>query len=359
MSRQPLRPNADSRWLRQTREAVRWLKDSGCGVISSVGMQTWELITACASLERVPLHLCVVCPNECSKEKLQNKILQAFDLQADLVDIQFLRTDCKAPTCPACRGIRDKTIIRKADILAPISLSPNGNMSRLLKANGARDSSLVEHFAVRYSGRTEPLQYRIFPSNLNPELREIAKNHLFHWTRATNGLWPDERKIDYYKDLFESRAWCRDAFQTLRHIVKSDRLIASSFRMPGRIPTVSFSGLPPAAVLPLMRWRARYRRMSFEPYAIGITRRAADRIGIRPVLYFDRGKNRLSGSPDVWLSQSTGIITDWRAEREYRCRGSVRLSSVNKSELLLICRLPEEARTIAAETGLRAISYEK
>ena len=54
LSRQPLRPTAKSGWVQQTIKAVQWIKESNCTLCTSVGMQTWELIAALATVQRLP-----------------------------------------------------------------------------------------------------------------------------------------------------------------------------------------------------------------------------------------------------------------------------------------------------------------
>jgi hypothetical protein len=127
--------------------------------------------------------------------------------------------------------------------------------------------------------------------------------------------------------------------------------------MPGNVPVVSLSDLSPVEVIPLMRWRARYRQMSFEPYGIGIERQVALEHGICPVRYYDRENGELPAAENIWLSQSAGTKGNWTAEREYRHRGDFNLGAIPRNKLLLLCHTAAEADQIEMETGIRAVSF--
>ncbi|MCM2272625.1 MAG: hypothetical protein NDJ18_08750, partial [candidate division Zixibacteria bacterium] len=64
LSRQPLRPCGATPWVRNTVAAVRSLKERDLRICGSVGMQTWELITASAALEAVPLRCYLLTSNQ-------------------------------------------------------------------------------------------------------------------------------------------------------------------------------------------------------------------------------------------------------------------------------------------------------
>ena len=252
---------------------------------------------------------------------------------------------------------RDARIVRDTDIVIPISIRGNGAMASLLETARSEGKRIVEDFECPYVDRAVPLAYVIGNEDLNPELSGLADRYIFHWTRATNTAWPGERLIDFYHDIMASESYPRSAFDTLCRILRDRLLIASSRHMPERIPTVSFSGLPLAETAPLMRWRARYSEMSFEPYGIGIDRRACERAGIRTVQYCNRSESVSEFGEERWLQQSIGSITDWRQEKEYRHRGDLSLAELSTDELVVVSRTPEEARGIENRFQIKAVSY--
>jgi hypothetical protein len=127
--------------------------------------------------------------------------------------------------------------------------------------------------------------------------------------------------------------------------------------MPGNIPTVSFSGISPLEFAGLMRWRARYREMSFEPYGIGIEREFALRHGIKPVMYYEKECPLSPQGCDFWLTQSRGMKTDWRNEDEYRFRGDFSLAHVSHDKIVCFCFETKQARTIKRQYGIKAIAF--
>jgi hypothetical protein len=193
---------------------------------------------------------------------------------------------------------------------------------------------------------------------LSSALESVGEGYLSHWTRTCDGPWPGERRVDYYRELLASDCYPRSAFDTLRAILRLGRIVASGTHMPGRIPTVSFTGRPPAAMAPLMRWRSRYQHMSFEPYGIAVEKNWAVSMGARRVKYrAARGVRPKSDDPEAWLGQTTGVHTDWRQEDEWRFLGDFDLTAAPPEALLCFCRNAGEARTLEAELGVRALPY--
>ena len=231
-------------------------------------------------------------------------------------------------------------------------------MQQLLQAARSNGIPVEERFAVPHERGKQPVAYRLDNDRLNPELARIGRRYLIHWTRASNGPWPDERAIDFYAAVIESHTYPRSVFCTLMNILLNSRITATGTNMPDRTATVSLSGLPPTDTIPLMRWRARYRHMSFEPYGIGIARSLTEMLGLRQVRYADRRSTAIT-EDDVWLTQSPGKRSDWRAEDEYRHRGDILLSDVPHDKLLAFCLTSEEAALITKVTGIRAVPFQQ
>jgi hypothetical protein len=166
---------------------------------------------------------------------------------------------------------------------------------------------------------------------------------VIHWTRGVSGKWLGEREIDLWQAVLASDHWPREGLATLRRVLQSGVVLASPRHMPGNRPCVCFSALPPSAVLPLMRWRARYHEMTFEPYGVGINRDAAAALGITPVTYVSEEERPPADLAERWRYQSVGRIGDWRAEAEWRLNGHVELSRVPAEAIRVFCRTEEEA----------------
>ncbi len=355
LSRQPMLPSGRMGWVCKVVEAVRWVKSRKYVLYSSVGTPTWELITAVASLERVPLRLFLPVATQDEIASQIRYYLREFDLEPGLVEWEpvFKRKENAAKE--NLRLFRDRRIMESVDVLVPVSLRDKGYMSEALKQ--AKGKEIQNAFRIPYQRRVEPIAYTLSSEEINPELQGIT-DYVIHWTRTSNTAWYDERLLDYYASIITSLEYPRNGFHTLRKILSTRFIRASSKNMPGGIATVSFSGLSPLEMLPLMRWRARYRQMSFEPYGIGIEKTVAQAYGIQPVCYHTSPGKLPSRCPQ-WLWQSVGKRSDWRREKEYRFCGDVDLSHIPTKRLLAFCRTPEEAEHVEREFGINAVSFQK
>ena len=282
LSRQPSRPCGGDLWVQQTQSAMLWLKNAGYGVISSVGMQTWELITAMASIHKIPLRLVIPDSSKTSFQNITDELIRQFDLSPTDTDFISLRLQGR-PAKYQIQSARDQKIINLADLILPVSIRSDGSMTGLLEAASSAGNNIDHRFLIRYQRRHEKLAYTLDKTRLSDQIKQCGNEYIIHWTRAANGPAPEERAVDYYRDILRADKYPRSAFDTLRRIIVTGRLIASPRHMPKNTPVVAFCALSPLDVIPLMRWRARFGEMSFEPYGIGIRREVAKLIGIRPV----------------------------------------------------------------------------
>ncbi|MFQ6008289.1 MAG: hypothetical protein ACE5K8_04980 [Candidatus Zixiibacteriota bacterium] len=355
LSRQPLRPTGQTAWVKQTVQAVRWIKQQGFTLCTSIGMQTWELLTSLASLEEIEQTMFVPARSNDEFEQWKKFAHEQFSLKPGVVNFILVLSDTNA-TKEQLWLKRDHAITRAADFLVPVSVRKGGHMAALIRQLGAEGKKIEGRFQTTHEKRTEPLAYNIQTNYLNPELLEIKDQYVIHWTRASNSAWPTERLIDYYRAIIESETYPRSAFHTLTNIISTKRICASPKHMPLSIPTVSFSGLPPVEVIPLMKWRSRYQQMSFEPYGIGFKKDNAIGADIHPVRYFQRGNERINDK-EPWLWQSLGEKGDWRAEREYRHKGDLDFSQIPAHRMCAFCCTKREAQIIEESTGIRAVSF--
>jgi hypothetical protein len=302
-----------------------------------------------ASDLKIPLRLVVVSGSEEEFLRECDQAMAEFNLDPALTEfVPCLATDVRADSALATR---DDLVVKTADILIPVSCRSSGSMAiRLAEAEKA-GREIQREFIVEYSGKSAELKYNLSGQNLNPDLDSLDGKYLIHWTRGISSPWPNERRVSFYRDIIQSDHWPRAALDTLVRIMRTKTFLSSGRHMPGEIPTVSFSALAPKEVAPLMRWRARYGEMSFEPYGIGIDCHVSLKIGIREVVYYDAGQNASFPVEELWRSQSKGKITDWTAEREHRCLGDLSLREVPPESLVLFCMTALEAEILRLEFG--------
>jgi hypothetical protein len=355
LSRQQLRPSLKNSWVKNSVEAIKWLKKNNYSIISSVGMSTWELITSLAVEYSLPLRLVLPCTDEYNFNQQIEYYSNEFKLNFQQTEVIPLINDEKTES--TIWQQRDNYILNKADIILPISIRKNGFFDRIINNSNQTELSINHNFTSEYEKKIEIHSYRISEDELNPEFKKLKSDYICHWTRTSNSKWPNETLYDYYSAISSSKDYPRSAFETLKRIVLNNTIISSSKNIENKQSVVSFSGCSPAQMLPLMRWRSRYKQMSFEPYGIGIEKETALSVGIVPVKYYDRnGQNNIEEIPS-WQRQSNGVISDWTKENEYRYNGNFDLSKISDKKKILICRFKKEADELSQLTGLKSISF--
>ena len=350
-----MRPCGKTTWVRQTVAALEWVRKCGLTVISSIGVAGWDLITTAASEMSIPLQLYLI-PGADDWDGFCAQVAHDFRLNTErtqYIPVHPVRTGGDHRTL---MQLRDLLVVEAADLLVPIAISDKGSMKNRLEKARAKEIAVDERFLCEASVSPAPIGYVVDPTQLTNEARKMTRDYYVHWTRANNGPWPDEHSADYWHAVVRSQSYPRSGYETLRHIVTTGRIIASSRHMRNGIATVGFSDLPPDKAAGLMRYRSRYREMSFEPYGVGIRKTAGKQLGLEPVCYMTNDEN-VNDPVDLWRYQSQGQKSDWRRESEYRARGDVNLNRLEKDDLVLFTRFRSEANALAGNTGLCTIPF--
>jgi hypothetical protein len=357
LSRQPLRPCGTTPWVVKAAEAVRRVEQNGHRLLASTGMQTWEMLVYLAKIRNVDQTILVPATEDSDFQRQKDSLLHDFELPPDATAFEKVSIPDANKSRKSLLLERDRQIVRKADILLPVSIRPGGHMDALIKERLDQGRCrVINDFRIDHDNRPKSISYGIETEIANPEIATVGNQYLIHWTRATNGPWPGEKKLHYFSDVANSESYPRDGFRTLRNILKTGGIAASSMHMPKGVSTVSFSGLSPEKAAPLMKWRARYRIMSFEPYGVGIERTAAGKLGVLPVEYHPSGAPPPGVPP--WLLQSEGAKTDWKREEEYRYPADFPLSSIDRPKIACFCRRREEAEQIRREFGVKTLWFQ-
>jgi hypothetical protein len=309
-------------------------------------MTTWEVVLYLAVHNAVPRIVLIPC---CSTEIFES-LCRYYSLQFNLSDdlTSYLPVFARDRIQDAST-IRDDEAVKMADVVVPVSVRKSGTMDQIIARLDGQ--SLLSSFLTRYQSRTTPLHVSYTNDyHYNTDLSEISKDFIFHWTRTTYKPWPDEILLDYYGDVVNSLSYPRTAVKTLEHIMECGKLIGSNRHMPGNQRCVSFTVKEPFDFIPLMRWRSRYREMSFEPYGIGIRNSVAI---AQKVTYTDSIIDK--NDSERWLIQSAGKKGNWTLEAEYRCKGDFIFSKISRDDLLIICPTPGEASWFSEKFGIRVL----
>ena len=343
------------------------MRDNGLTLVSSVGSPNWDAVTAIGSMKRVPLKLIIPVEKPGDFSSQAEWVTSQFGLDAELVECIPCHQGKPDKINGQYKSDRDSMVLNESDLINPVSIRPRGLLEELISQHKKAGKELCDQFKVKYESRSKKLAYSLEGLELNPALQTLKTDYVVHWTRASNGPWPDEFLIDYYCDIVSSSRYPRLAIDTMRCMLETDIIRASSSNFGTGIRAISFSSAKPHELVSLVKWRARKRQMSFEPYGIGFDPDLADQLGIKPVIYYDKKSGPPdTGPPDTgspgnminkWQLQSQGTITDWRNEKELRFPSDLRLDKIDKNRMILFCLKSEEAEQLSSTYGIKAISF--
>ncbi|MDG5815810.1 hypothetical protein QA601_12030 [Chitinispirillales bacterium ANBcel5] len=343
ISRQPLYPNKKTAWVSTAQKAVSFLKDGGYTLITSTGMQTWELLTALGRQYSLPMKVLVP---ESDKKSFTDKSMQIrfqFDLSEQLTEFIPVSQTIKATEF---LKLRDRFAVESADLLLPLSIRPEGSFEKLLLNTDKKKVDWRFFTGYPKNERKGLKSYHL------QELPESFRGRYFiHWTRSFKSAWPTEKLIDYYNDIINNEHYPRCAFETLKNIILSGKIVSSKRHMPKPFSCVSFTSSSPSQFSSLMRWRKRYREMSFEPYGIGVERTFGEKLGICAVKYQTYGKELHKN--ERWKYLNSSIKGDWKREQEYRFCGDFLLKGIPEHKLACFCPTEKECRELEERFGLK------
>jgi hypothetical protein len=351
-SRQSKRPCNRDDWVTATTQAVDSVVRQGITVITSIGLNTWELAAHLVSIRKGRQIIVLPGMNE---ESIPSVITQTInDFKLDPARCLFV-----APSLDAVPGRntkdlwpeRDLLAIELADVVLPLSIRPGGNFDGLLNQAAAAGKKICYDFRVDYRPSVDRVRYDFRGCTPNPALDDPDWRYIIHWTRSSHEPYPTETKFEYYRDILASDTYCRSAYHTLARIA-TDRTIRSTNRfIRGGHQVVSFSALKPFEAVKLMRWRRRYVCYSFEPYGVAIRRGTASAVGLRPVVYGDDDLySQLADSERPFFQSRGSEISDWRPEEEWRCLGDLSLQSLPVDGIKLITYTYQEAAALQRST---------
>lgn len=342
-SRQALYPCGTDPWIVATARAIDDIAQKKLTLLTSVGTPAWEIGLHLAQMKNVPMILLISCIHgEDLNQKLDSCITD-FRLDPNLVRVIGISSDGASKERLALQAERDRRIIEMADVVYPVSIRTGGNLDTLLSDAIKGNKSIEYDFTAPWqSGKVGHL-VPIKPEILEPGLDNNLRDYIIHWTRAVHYPWPGETRHDFYNAIVQSGdSHPRSALKTLLRILTEMRLRSSPKHMRRGVQAVSFSSLPPSRAVELMRWRARYREMTFEAYGIAIRQSAAERVGVEKAIYGNPEMIAYLAEDEKPYFQSLGTIGDWEKEREFRHIGDMDLHAFDKSEICVITRLPSD-----------------
>ncbi len=351
-SRQSKRPSGADDWVRATALALPPLIALDHLFLTSVGMNTWELV-----LHLVNVHggrqLIVIPPDSPKLGHVSAEGLVAdFHLDEKRSDFYILESTA-AIIESGWSQARDELLISRSDLVVPISVRPRGNMERLL-ANCT--ASIDNSCRTKYRKPLDRVCYDWTSRTINRGVKSRRK-YITHWTRSANGPFPGQDQFNFYDSIRHSLSFPGSAFSALNRIILERRIRSSSRFIRGNHQVVSFTELEIEAALSLMRWRRRYACYSFEPYGIAIDCECAGRCGCRKAIYGSVADySRLSEADRPFFQNAGSEVSDWTPEAEWRCVGDFDLESVPAEMIRIIVFEEREAAALRVNCPYEVIS---
>jgi len=352
-SRQSKYPLGSDPWIQATKSAVGFIKDNGLTIITSLGMNTWELVLTLAADSQIPVIIVLPYPGPWEKPELDS-VATRFRLDSAISGF-LLPGSAQIHRRKENWPIRDADIAAMADVIFPVSIRSGGNLDLLL---GRYREKTDDRFRVSYRAATRPRprydRYRCSEALATTDL-------LIHFTRSVGGPWPDESDCDYYQAVLASDSeYCRSARQTLLHILETDTIRGSSRNIRGGFKGVGFTDASDTNLPELFRYRPRLVNPYFEPYGIGIWRAYAGKLGIRPVTYVRPDVYEQLADAEKAYYQSPGSDGErWRRENEWRFVGDLCLKGLPREYLRVVVPFMEESAAFMGRTSFPIIPFFK
>ncbi len=320
-----MNPAGGDRWIIDTGQAVKYATEHDYTLLTSVGMSSWEITLFFASKYKVRQQIFIPAESDDDFVTACNHYEKEFRLTGKPVEWRPVRISrLSGKSNNDFRSKRDRLIMTEADIIFPVSIRPDGNLAGLINDRKKPGGHIDNRFGCDYERYKRDCKAGLNQNPVGPAIDNTLSDYVIHWTRSCHAPWPGESLYDYYDSLTTTiNEYSHSALRTLLRILGEKKLRASSRHMRKGIRAVSFSALPPTQALRLMKWRARYREMTFEPYGIAIKRKPALKMGIRKVLYGNPEMYEYLDETDKPYFQSVGTKGNWMPEREYRHIGDI------------------------------------
>lgn len=333
-------------WIQASVRAVDTLAQSDVTVLCSTDPMPWSLVTYCAGRSGMNIELIVKAPGNLTGEAEFNTIVGEYDLDRTRTDPLFLDTHSeKNIRLKKSWQVRDRLAVETAQTIYPVSIRAGGRLATLIGSAPVK-TKVRDDFAISWSQGGYLPRYTFEGRRVNPL---PSGNWIIHWSRASQGPWPGEKAWQFYHDLLEyPDRYVRSAEATLARIIDEKLIRGSSWKLPEGERAVAFTALSLDAALPLMRWRKRFVRNTFEPFGIAVRSATLIDYGARPVQYREGETGGSHGNR--LFSHVHGIRTDWSCEQEWRVRGDFPLAGIDNRDLIAL--VPDK---IAKEALLKRI----
>jgi len=333
-SHQNKQPVGTDTWIKKTEEAVRWAVERDYTIVSSIGINTYELVTYLTA--SMGGKLLLILPRSTKPDRLQLQTLMDFSIEQG--SAEFVEVPASDAKPKSWWKDRDQEAVLLANVILPVSIDPRGSLAKLISKPDV-SATIADNFRCGYKIQARSLGVSISSENITVDPNHEWK-YVVHWTSSSNGPWPNETSSDFYSSVLQSKdEYTHSGLNTLLNILRTRTIFGSDAHMKSKNRCVAFSGLHPTEAIRLMKLRRRYMRFTFEPYGIAIDRELAQRIGVKPVVYgTPEDFTKLDEERKPYFQNEGARGGQWRDEDEHRFVGNLELSTVPSKMMAVIVK---------------------
>lgn len=175
------------------------------------------------------------------------------------------------------------------------------------------------------------------------------RGYFTHCTRERCGAFPGQSPDAWRDEVILGGEAGRPAgpLEVLAQILRLGWLRGSDRVTQRGEPVTCWSAVPLPELLAHRTFRSHLGRWDYEPYGLAVTRSALIRAGAEPVIYGPHSLRSQLPPEQRWRFQAEGKSGQWKAEHEWRLRGSLSLDKIADNEAIVFVEHEQDAAAIA------------
>lgn len=159
---------------------------------------------------------------------------------------------------------------------------------------------------------------------------------LIHCTRGRSGPIPGQTEAQWRDEVLLGGLGGADLGPAdVLQLIFTQQCLRGQPLGKGLPPVVCFAEVPLGELLARRTFRPHRGRWDYEPFGIAVRRGKLESMGVRPVVYAETFADSKLSANERWRYQATGKTFDWTEEREWRANGSLDLSLLEPSDMII------------------------
>lgn len=344
-SHQSKYPVGNDLWIKQSEKVLLEYLNNNYIILSSIELNTYEILIYLTRKYNGFQDIVIPIFKNQNKDEIINNLIKEFNLDAKKTGFYLFFNNVNPKNHKLSWKIRDEIIFNIADLIIPISIRENGYIQELL--NKTEKSKINYDYQIKY---TKSLYKLLELPKLNSIKNFDKWNYLTHWTSTFFKPYPFENYFDFYDSIFKSENfYSHNAFNTLRHILKTKVLKATDSLIKGQFSCISFTENTPQESIKNMIWRSNRFRYTYEPYGIAFDKDYLISLGARKTMYLDRRDYDNLNPLDKPFFQYYGKDKRWISENEWRLTKDIYLDKIPSNKYLIIVKNNDEREYLSKE----------